>query len=155
MEIGMKFSSSSKKWSKLAKGYFEKHVKPQPSFLLRNRSKLLLKLDFSIYAGHPTEIRLFRNPFISAKLHKANISPPHMLNVIFFLSIPGDMYVYLLTITLICWSIVDNRHTRSRFVLHCIFISSKASTKCVLNKNTWPEIVNVFLLIAVSTYSVG
>lgn len=27
--------------------------------------------------------------------------------------------------------------------------------KIVLNKNTWPEIVNVFLLIAVSTYSVG
>lgn len=54
-------------------------------------------------------------------------------------------------ITLICSSIVDN----VQYFLLFFIPFRQVCHKIVLNKNTWPEIVNVFLLIAVSTYSVG
>lgn len=52
-------------------------------------------------------------------------------------------------ITLICWSIVDNRDSP---VVPFVCPIPRPPLQIVLNKNTWPEIVNVFLLIAVSTY---
>lgn len=119
--------------------------KPHRNWWFRNRAAALQTVikTCSLLPGHPTEIFLFRNPFITAKLHTASISC-HMfvqMNISSFTCVPAP-------ITLICSSIARN--------IECLFddFVRQVFHKSVLNKNTWPEIVNVFLLNAVSTYSV-
>lgn len=116
------------------------------------RWKLLLKLDFSISD--------FRRKFIASETYSLVQNNTKPIFSRHMLSWANTLFVRLLSLAYLqqlLWFVgrLSTMGPTTYMLILCTHFVRRIWHKIVLNKNTWPEIVNVFLLIAVSTYSVG